>query len=147
MILDAIRRIVRVLRTASRAAERDVGLSGAQLFVLQKLAETDSLSLGDLARRTFTHQSSVSVVVARLTERRLVRRHRARDDSRRLEITLTAAGHALLRRAPAAAQEHLVSAIEDLEAGDRALLARLLSRLTAGIGVGKGAPPMLFEDQ
>ena len=46
MILDAIRRIVQALRVASREAEASVGLSGAQLFVLQKLAAAErALSL------------------------------------------------------------------------------------------------------
>src|SRR4029079_9481895 len=38
-ILDAVRRIVRELHESSRAAEKQVGLSGAQLFVLQTLGE------------------------------------------------------------------------------------------------------------
>src|SRR5215217_2732988 len=61
-VLDAIRRIVRVLRVSSRAAEKQVGLSGAQLFVLHKLEDAPALSLNELADRTRTHQSSVSVV-------------------------------------------------------------------------------------
>src|SRR5437763_1011424 len=60
-IMDAIRRIVRVLRVSSRACEKQVGLSGAQLFVLHKLEEAPALSLNQLADRTRTHQSSVSV--------------------------------------------------------------------------------------
>ncbi len=62
-MLDAIRRIVQALRESSRAAEKRVGLSGAQLFVLQTLGESPGLSLNELAERTRTHQSSVSVVV------------------------------------------------------------------------------------
>ena len=63
-ILDSIRGIVQVLRESSRAAEERVGLSGAQLFVLQKLGEGGGASLNELAARTRTHQSSVSVVVS-----------------------------------------------------------------------------------
>src|SRR5262245_40728501 len=37
-ILDGLRRVVQVLRESSRAAERRIGLSSAQLFVLQRLA-------------------------------------------------------------------------------------------------------------
>ncbi|HJY34709.1 MAG TPA: hypothetical protein VJ260_07640, partial [Vicinamibacterales bacterium] len=51
-ILDAVRRIVRELHESSRAAEKQVGLSGAQLFVLQTLAEHPGASLNDLAART-----------------------------------------------------------------------------------------------
>src|SRR3954449_11206732 len=76
-VMDAIRRIVRVLRVSSRAAEKQGGLSGAQLFVLHKLADAPALSLNELADRTRTHQSSVSVVVQRLVDRELVARARS----------------------------------------------------------------------
>src|SRR5438105_15524255 len=48
-VLDGIRAIVRALRESSRQAERVVGLSAAQLFVLQRLAGARALSLGELA--------------------------------------------------------------------------------------------------
>ena len=57
--LDGIRRILRDLRVSSRAAEQELGLSGAQLFVLQQLAQAPAESLNELANRTRTHQSSV----------------------------------------------------------------------------------------
>src|SRR5690348_13047106 len=90
-VLDSFRRIVRLLRLSSREAEREVGLSGAQLFVLQKLSEAKMLSVNDLAERTHTHQSSVSVVAQTLVDKGLVARARAADDARRLELTLTPA--------------------------------------------------------
>src|SRR4051812_49679467 len=65
-VLDAIRRVVRTLREASRHSDRVVGVSAAQLFVLQRLAGTRGLSVNELAARTLTHQSSVSVVVSKL---------------------------------------------------------------------------------
>src|SRR3954465_5527311 len=110
-VLDAVRTIVRALRESSRQAERAGGMSGAQLFVLQRLAGAAPLSLNELAQRTHTHQSSVSVVVTKLARRGLVARARAAADGRRLEITLTPAGRAVLGRAPAAAQERLIAAL------------------------------------
>ena len=38
-ILDAIRRLVRHLRIADRAAQSELGISGAQLFVLTELGK------------------------------------------------------------------------------------------------------------
>src|SRR3954468_11045805 len=113
-VLDSIRRIAQSIRLASRAAERVSGLSGAQLFVLQKLADGEAASLNDLAARTLTHQSSVSVVVQRLVDRKLVTRAASRDDARRVVLSLTPAGRALVRKSPQAAQERLIEAIESL---------------------------------
>lgn len=143
---DAIRRIVRELRVSSKGAEASVGLSSAQLFVLQKLSGARALSLGEVASRTMTHQSSVSVVVGRLVEKGLVTRERAADDARRVEIALTAAGRRLLRGAPGMAQERLLAALGALDAGDQRELARLLGRVARAMGATDAPAALFFED-
>ena len=144
VVLDAIRRIVRALRESSRAAERSIGIGAAQLFVLHRLAAAPALSLNELAARTFTHQSSVSVVVSRLVDRGLVARSRGGDDGRRISISATAAGRALVAQAPAAAQERLLAGLALLGAGPRRQLADLLGRLV-GLMALPGDAPMFFE--
>jgi len=143
--LDAIRRIVRALRESSRAAERSVGIGAAQLFVLQRLAAEPALSLNELAARTFTHQSSVSVVVTRLVERGLVARARGDDDARRVSLSVTAAGRALLGRAPSAAQDRLLAGLGLLGPTARRQLAALLGRLVDVMALPDRHPPMFFE--
>ncbi|HSZ55621.1 MAG TPA: MarR family winged helix-turn-helix transcriptional regulator [Tepidisphaeraceae bacterium] len=145
-VLDSIRRIVRLLRLASREAEREVGLSGAQLFVLQKLAEAKMLSVNDLAERTHTHQSSVSVVAQTLVDKGLIARSRAADDARRLELTLTPQAKALVRKSPGAAQGRLIEAVEGLPAVTRKQLASSLAKLVEEAGLGDEEAPMVFED-
>jgi MarR family transcriptional regulator, lower aerobic nicotinate degradation pathway regulator len=144
--LDSIRRIVRMLRVGSRAAEKHVGLSGAQLFVLHALSRQAGQSLNELAERTRTHQSSVSVVVQRLVDRGLVTRERSDGDSRRLELSLTSYGHELLRDAPDAAQNRLINALDRLPAANQSKLASLLSQLVTEMGDGGESPHMFFEE-
>jgi DNA-binding MarR family transcriptional regulator len=144
-VLDSIRRIVRALRESSRMTERSVGLGAAQLFVLQRLAGAAPLSLNELADRTLTHQSSVSVVVSRLVGGGLVARRRAADDGRRVEITLTPAGREVLSRAPAAAQDRLIGALGLLGDAARKDLARHLGRLVEAMALPLHHPPMFFE--
>jgi DNA-binding MarR family transcriptional regulator len=146
-ILDSFRRIVRVLRESSRAAEQAVGLSGAQLFVLSTLARHPQLSLNELAGHTRTHQSTVSVVVSKLVERGLLKRESSSADARRLELRLTSDGKQLLRRAPGAAQERLIQAIEALPATGRAQLSRLLYSLVESMEVADQEPGMLFDEE
>lgn len=144
-VLDGIRHIVRTLREASRSAERTVGLSAAQLFVLQRLADRQVLSVNELAARSLTHQSSVSVVVTKLARRGLVERTRAADDARRLEVSLTDAGRAVLARAPAATQDRLIAALALMGRPARARLANDLGRLVDAMGIERQTPPMFFE--
>lgn len=146
-ILDAVRRIVRELRVSARAAEAKVGLSGAQLFVLSRLAEARGLSLGELAERTLTDPSSVSVVVRRLTEAGLATRKRSPEDERRVELAITPAGRALLRKAPAAAQERLVVAIAKLGPTKKHTLATLLDTVVQSMGISSTEPRLFFEEE
>jgi DNA-binding MarR family transcriptional regulator len=135
-----------MLRLASRASEKRLGLSAAQLFVLQKLAETDAASVNELAERTLTHQSSVSVVVRKLVERRLVRRSVSPTDHRQLELALTSTGRSLLRRAPQPAQDRLIAAIRRMPSDAQQQLTLLLEQLAANASSGAGIPPLFFEE-
>ncbi|WP_437531371.1 MarR family transcriptional regulator [Sorangium sp. So ce726] len=146
-VMDAIRSIVQRLRVSSRACERQLGLSSAQLFVLQQLDQAAASSIAELAQRTLTHQSSVSVVVTRLAERGLVTRRASPEDARRTEISLTPAGRALLRRAPRTAQAELVTAVDRLPADERSALAQSLATLARALGAGDEAPPLFFEGE
>jgi DNA-binding MarR family transcriptional regulator len=146
-VMDALRRIVRALRLSARAAEGRLGISSAQLFVLHQLAHADASSIDELAARTLTHQSSVSVVVSRLAERGLVVRRKSPDDARRTALTLPAAGRALLRRAPEVCQARLITGLERLRPSQRRALASQLTALVRALEVGNGEPAMFFEEE
>jgi DNA-binding MarR family transcriptional regulator len=145
-VLNSIRRIVQALRVSSRAAERRYGLSLAQLFVLQQLADAESLSLNELAERTFTHQSSVSVVVSRLVRRKLVVRARSQQDRRRKQVALSPKGRAILTRAPVVPQEALIATIGKLPAGDLRRLAGLLEGVVHQAGLADNPAALMFDD-
>ena len=138
---------MQALRAADRDGKHRAGLSSAQLFALEQIAKHPGASINDVAALTFTHQSSVSVVIQRLVAQRFVAKVAARDDRRRQHLALTASGRRVLRQAPVAVQERLIAAICALSAADRRALARSLANV-AGLVAPKGAPhpPMLFED-
>jgi len=145
--LDDVRRLVQALRRSAGAAQRQLGISGAQLFVLQRLAEHPGASVGELAQHTATHQSSVSVVARRLIERGLVLRAPSPTDRRRAVLRLTPRGHALLRHAPASPGESLQAALSRLPSPTRRGLALGLRALLAELGASHLAPSLLFEDE
>ena len=144
-IMDSFRQIVQGLRVSSREAEQELGISGAQLFVLRTLAEEGTMSVNDLAERTRTHQSSVSEVLARLDQRGLVKRAKSKEDGRRVEVTITREGQAKLKPRKKLAQERLVAAIQELEVRDKAALATLLKEVVVNAGFESEAPKFFFE--
>jgi MarR family transcriptional regulator, lower aerobic nicotinate degradation pathway regulator len=145
-VMDSLRRIVQVLRESSRRAEQQLGISGAQLFVLAKLAEAPSQSLNELSARTHTHQSSVSTVVGRLVERGLVSRQRSTRDARRLELLLTPRGRRLADSSPGAVQDRLIRTIQELPPRARRQLAMLLRSVVSGMDAPDYRPRMFFDD-
>jgi DNA-binding MarR family transcriptional regulator len=144
--VDSIRRIVQALRVSSRAAQSKVGLSGAQLFVLQRLATAPSRSINELADATLTHQSSVSVVVRRLVEQGLASRGASSSDGRRAEVSLTVRGRRMVARAPASLQDRLIEGVHRLRPAQRRSLAGGLQQLVKAMGLDAAPPPMFFEE-
>ncbi len=145
--LNAVRSIVRALRINTRAIELKMGISLAQLFVLQHLAERPADSLNELADRTATHQSSVSVVVRRLVERGYVSRTSSTVDKRRIEIAVTPAGRERLSGAPRTIQSQLIGALAGMSSSEQATLADLMERWLRAAHIDFTSPPMLGEDE
>src|SRR5919206_2052884 len=132
-VIDALRGINQTLRRFERLAEQRLGISGAQLLVLQELASAPAQSLGELAERTFTHHSSVSVVVSRLVEAGLVVREPSPQDTRRAVIQVTPRGRQVVRRAPVAAQAELILKVSKLPRATLAALAEALETLARSL--------------
>jgi DNA-binding MarR family transcriptional regulator len=128
-VIDSVRAIVKALRNSGRDAEQKLGITSAQLYVLQELKNRPA-SINELAARTFTHQSSVSMVVARLVDNRLVTRTASRGDARKLSISLTPAGRAILKKSPDAAQARLINALRAMPRQDLKALSAQLGTLT-----------------
>jgi DNA-binding MarR family transcriptional regulator len=143
--MNALRRLVRALRTSNAAVQRTSGVSGAQLFVLRAIVARPGRSIADLVATTLTNQSTVSEVVARLVERGLVRRRAAPEDRRRAILTPTPAAEQLVRSAPATVQGDLIAALGRLPAGTRHALADGLDQWIAAAGLDDVTPTMFFE--
>jgi DNA-binding MarR family transcriptional regulator len=68
------------------------------LLAIKGFAGGGALSIGQLAERLRLRHHSAVGLVNRLVKRGLIRRQAARTDRRRVEVSLTARGEALIRR-------------------------------------------------
>lgn len=134
VVVNGIRRLERGLRIAARNVQRATGLSAAQLFALVQLVKAPGASLNELAALTMTDRSSVSVVVDRLVASGLATRSPAHDDRRRAEIRITAAGRAILRRAPPAPTDLLLAGLKHLSRRNQEQLGVTLNALNEALG-------------
>lgn len=146
-ILDSLRRIIRFVRMSAIETTKLLGITTAQLYVLQSVDETPGLSVNELAERTYTDQSSVSVVVQRLVDRGLVQRRRSTSDRRRIEIRLSRTGKTLLQRDQRAPQRGLIRGIASLPPAARKRLDASLRGLLRESGIDQVPATMMFEDE
>lgn len=144
-LLDSLRRITQAIRLSSSVVQDTLGITGAQLFVLQQVAEAPRSSLRELAERTLTDQSSVSVVVSRLVVAGYVSRKTSAADARRTELSLTPTGRALLRRAPELAQARLMMALRAVPAAQLRVAARVLHEAARAVAPPSERTQMFFE--
>jgi DNA-binding MarR family transcriptional regulator len=145
-VLDAFRRLVKALRLADRAGLKRHGLGSAQTFVLHELNREAPLSINELAARTATHQSTVSVVVNKLVAKGYVENSRSDDDGRRAELVLTAKGKELVRTLPSPIQHVLITGVQRLPTKQAAELADMLEQIVGELGETDQHPPMFFDD-
>jgi DNA-binding MarR family transcriptional regulator len=143
--LNALRRMVRGLRSAAESVERGLRISAAQLFVLTELARVPDQSVKDLAAVTMTTHSTVSQVVGQLIAKGFVTRTSDPVDARRSVLRLTRQGANLLRRSPRAIQEELIGGFATLRRTEQRGLASGLEKWLTASGLGNVPSSMLFE--
>ncbi len=142
--LAALRQLVQGLRTSSHAVERDLGLSGAQMFVLGEIAAEPGASIKRLSERTLTDPSSVSVVVARLVDAGFITRERDPNDGRKTTLALTTRGRKLLAKAPEAYQTRLIAALRSMPPTRLKHLNAALTELATTLDAQSA--PLFFEE-
>lgn len=135
--MDCIRQIFKALRVSSSQFEKELGLSAAQIFVLKKLKEEPGLSINDLADRTTTHQSSVSVVVKKLEEQGLVLRATSQEDSRRVVVSLSIAGEQKLNEIPRTVQEQMTDSLLKMPPEKIQALSNLMKEFVSSAGIAE----------
>jgi DNA-binding MarR family transcriptional regulator len=143
--LNAVRRLVRGLRSAAEAVERELSVSAAQLFVLKELDQVPDQSVKDLAAVTMTTHSTVSQVVSQLIAKGLVSRTPDASDGRRAVLRVTRPGAALVKRSPRVIQADLIEGFAALRPAERRSLASGLEKWIEASGLSHVTSRMIFD--
>jgi DNA-binding MarR family transcriptional regulator len=134
-VLEQFRVIFKSLRSHYREVQQRTGISGAQLWVLARVAASPGSHVGEVARSLAIHQSTASNLLKSLERRRLVARERRGADQRNVQLYATAKGLRLLRRAPQPLIGVLQQALTELPAPVLAGLHVSLARVIAAMKV------------
>ncbi|OHE85781.1 MAG: hypothetical protein A3G75_16455 [Verrucomicrobia bacterium RIFCSPLOWO2_12_FULL_64_8] len=102
---DIARELVMGLQFHDRSLVACYGLSISQSHALLLLSRRGPRTMGRLAAELYLSASTMTRIVDQLRRKRLVRRQRAADDGRRMEIVLTPLGEALAEKLEACYRE------------------------------------------
>ena len=131
--------LVKQVELAIRARLDDIvrpaGLTALQYTALTALERHTDMSSAQLARSSFVTAQSMADMIAILEARGLIVRHRDHVDRRRLVVSLTPEGHALLdeyRDAVRALEDGMLAGLSEAEVGTlRATLGACHANLSA----------------
>ena len=135
--LATIRRIIRAIDVHSRALMKSHGLTGPQLALLNELARSGALMTGEIARRGYISQATVTTILDRLEKRGLVQRVRKPPDKRKVMVSLTDAGRRTLDQQPRLLQDDFVDRFEDLDAARQREIVAVLDQVAVMMDAGE----------
>lgn len=129
-ILRSLRRILRSVEVYSRKLAQEHGVTVPQLICLLKIDELGALTIKELSEEVFLAPSTLVGIIDRLEKQDLIERRRSARDRRKVRISLTEGGIALLQRSPSPLQDSLTRAIDNLPELERATIALSLEKVT-----------------
>lgn len=128
----------------SRAAEsvtqringhlQDYNLTISQFGVLEALYHLGPLQPSQLAQKVLKSTGNMTLVIDNLVKRGLVARQRRADDRRRIDISLTAEGAALIENMFPAHVAGVVETMDALSPAEQRQLAALCRKLGRSVG-------------
>ena len=128
-VLIALRRVIRATDLHSRHLSKTVGLTAPQLLIMQTIRELGEVKISAIARRVSLSQATVTTILDRLENRKLVYRERNEEDKRKVHAHLTPAGEALLEQAPMTLQSEFTQRFEQLPNWEQSMIVSALQRV------------------
>ena len=127
--LIALRQISRATSSDSRMLARASGLSVSQLIALQEVSAAGSISPSRMAKRMALSRGTMTTLMRKLEDRRLVERSSDTIDKRRHFFSLTDAGKLALEEAPVMLHEKFSTKFSELKSWEQTLIISALERV------------------
>lgn len=127
--LRELARCYQAFESFSAAHVRLLGLTAAQFDIIATLGNTQGMTFKELGEKTLITKGTLTGVVDRLEEKRLVRRLPSGHDRRCMVVALTAAGNRLFARVFPEHLAHMKTAFDHLSPHELRQTEQALARL------------------
>lgn len=128
-LLLALRKIIRATDLYSKKLNKVAGLTAPQLLLLREISATNGITASAVAQNITLSPATVSNIIDRLEQRELISRTRSTSDKRRVVLSLTEKGAALLAGSPRPLQHHFIEKFIALDDWEQSLLVSSVQRV------------------
>jgi DNA-binding MarR family transcriptional regulator len=128
-VLISLRKIIRAIDLHSKKLERELGLTGPQLLIMQLIEKNRVTTSGVIAREVSLSQATVTSILDRLEKKAYILRARTDADKRKVMVSLTESGQQAIVGAPTLMQEHFIHSFSQLEDWEQSLLISSVQRI------------------
>jgi MarR family transcriptional regulator, organic hydroperoxide resistance regulator len=125
--------VAHALDRTSKRMNQELGVTGPQRLVLRVVGLFPGLSAGELAHILHVHPSTLTGVLQRLIEQRLLARTAAASDRRRAQLRLTGKGRRINQVTNGTVEAAVGRALKRSSPGDRAAAQRVFAALTKAL--------------
>jgi DNA-binding MarR family transcriptional regulator len=128
-LLIALRRVIRAIDLRSRQLNKEAGLTGPQLLVMQNIGKAPGIMVREIAEHINLSPATVTSILDRLELKAVVQRVRSTEDKRKVGVFLTEAGQHMLAKAPLPLQEHFINRFAQLEEWEQSQMVATMQRI------------------
>ena len=125
--------VVHALDRTSKRMTSELGVTGPQRLVLRVVGLRPGISAGELAATLHVHPSTLTGVLQRLVEQRLVSREAYETDRRRVVLHLTARGALINRITRGTVEAGVTRALRGISARDRVTTQKVLQKVARAL--------------
>jgi MarR family transcriptional regulator, organic hydroperoxide resistance regulator len=119
------------LQSVSKRMTTRIGLTGPQRFAVRCIGRKPGLAAGELATLLHLDPGTVTGILKRLEEARMIAREQDAADGRRMRLTLTRAGRAVDRRSAGTVEGAIRRVLAAISPADLAAAGRVFRRLAS----------------
>ncbi len=130
-VLVALRQIIRAIDLHSRQLNKEAGLTGPQLVLMNAIRELGEVTIRQLSIETNMSQATATIIIDRLEGRGLLVRIRSLEDKRKVHALLTQSGLDALDKAPKPLQDRFIHRFQALEEWEKLLLISSVQRISS----------------
>jgi len=137
-----LRKITQAIDLHSKHLNKNFGLTGPQLIILQELTNGE-ITVSQLALRVSLSQGTVTDIIHRLEKKNLIIKRRSNEDKRRVMITLSERCRHILDLSPPPLQEAFADSFTQMEEWEQLMILSSMHKIAKMMSVEKIDAPAI----